>query len=140
MTPKEYLNQYYWAKKLIESKQDEIKQLEVLAEYVSPGIESGGGGSASDKVGKLAAKIADEKDKLNQQIEELVNLKTEIKSCIAWIDNKRYRFVLTERYINCKRWNEIAEDNHYSVRSVHYLHQNALNAFGRKNPHIKTLH
>lgn len=140
MTPKEYLSQYYWAKKEIESKRDEIQQLETIAEYVSPRTSASGSKGTDDKVGMLVAKIADEKGKLRQEVSALLAIRDKIKGHIDEIDNKRYRLVLTERYINCKQWREIAADIHYSVRAVQYFHRDALSAFGRKWPYIKTLH
>lgn len=133
MTVKEYLNQYRWAKEEIQSMGDEISQLEALAEYVSPkGERSGSGGYASDRVGTLAAKLADEKDRLGQRMAELLDIRDTIKAQIGELDNMRYRLVLTERYINCKQWEEISADAHYSLRAVQYIHRDAIEAFGKR--------
>ena len=135
MTVKEYLNQYRWAKEEIQSMRDEIAQLEALAEYVSPKSErSGKVGCHSDRVGTLAAKIADERDRLGQRMAELLEVRDKIKSQIDEIDNMRYRLVLTERYINCKQWEKISADAHYSLRAVQYIHRDAIEAFGRRFP------
>ena len=137
MTVKEYLNQYRWAKEEIDSMRDEIAQLEALAEYVSPrGERSGNGGYVSDRVGALAAKIADEKDRLGQKMAALLEMRDTIKSQIDEMDNKRYRLVLTERYINCKHWEKISADAHYSLRAVQYIHRDALDAFGQRFPGV----
>ena len=37
-----------------------------------------------------------------------------------------YRTILIDRYINCKKWDDIAADMHYSVRHVTRLHGAAL--------------
>ena len=129
MTPKEYLSQYYWAKKLAESKRDEIKQLETLAEYVSPRTETGSGGGASDKVGEITAKIVDEKEKLNRQIEELMNLRKEIKATISGVNNPVFRQLLTLRYINGYTFERIAIEMFYTYKWVCVLHGRALAAF-----------
>ena len=128
MTAKEYLSQYYWAKKDIESKQEEIKQLETLAEYVSPRAESGGSGGASDKVGNLVAKIVDEKDKLNQQIEELIVKRDEVKSVIHNVSDPVFRQLLTLRYINGYTFERIAIEMFYTYKWVCVLHGRALAA------------
>ena len=132
MTAKEYLSQYGWAKKEIEIKRDEIEQLEAIAEYATPRGERGGSGYASDKVGSLAARIADEKNSLQQDVAALLEMRDKIKSQIDEIDNNRYRMVLTERYINCKQWENISADAHYSLRAVLYIHRDAINEFGRR--------
>ena len=139
MTAKEYLSQYRRAINEIESKRNEIEQLEALAEYVSPRGERGGSGYASDKVGALAAKLADEKDRLQQDVIALLEVRAEIKSRIEQIDNDRYRLVLTERYINCKQWENISADAHYSLRAVLYIHRDALAAFAGKFPIVEAL-
>ena len=51
---------------------------------------------------------------------------------IQRLDNNAYVRVLTLRYIDGKRWEEIAEELHYSFRHVTRLHGEALAAFSRK--------
>lgn len=128
MTPKEYLSQYYWLKKDIESKREEIKQLETLAEYVSPNPEAGGGGGAADKVGNLVTKIVDEKDKLNRQIEELIAKRDEVKSVIRDVSDPVFRRLLTLRYINGYTFERIAIEMFYTYKWVCVLHGRALAA------------
>ena len=125
MTAKEYLSQYYWTQKRIESLKDELIQLEAAAEYVSPRAETGGSGM-TDKVGSLAAKIADKKLKIYWLIESSIDLKAEIKAKIDRVEDQRYRYILTERYILCRKWEDIAAFLNYSVRQVHRLHGRAL--------------
>lgn len=122
MTPKEYLNQYYWAKKLIESKQEEIKQLEYLSKHISPETHES----------RLSNKITTATEELNQQIESLLELRTAIKSQIDSLENIRNRTVLTEKYINRKNWNDIATALNYSLRQVQNFHSEAINDFAAK--------
>lgn len=51
---------------------------------------------------------------------------------IERLDNNAHVRVLTLRYIEGKRWEEIAEELHYSFRHVTRLHGEALTAFSRK--------
>jgi hypothetical protein len=60
------------------------------------------------------------------RIDELVNVKTEILEAINDIPNPTYRTLLTAYYINCKTWEQVAEDLHYSVRAIHRMHGEAL--------------
>lgn len=126
MTAKEYLSQYYWAKKEIESKREEIRQLEAMAEYSSPKWVSGSSG-VSDKIGNVSAKIIDKAEELNRLIEKSMELLYEIEVCINRMEGERYRYILTERYINCRKWESIADDLHIDTRWLRRLHKRALN-------------
>lgn len=128
MTAKEYLSQYYWVKKDIESMQREIEHLEVMAEYSSPRWVGGSnsGNDKSDKVGNIAVKIADKQRELDCLIERSLDLLDEIEACISRVEDSRYRYILTERYINCRKWESIADDLHTDLRWVHRLHGRAL--------------
>ena len=126
MTAKEYLSRYCSAKKEIECKREEIRQLEAMAEYSSPGMRRGSGGSASDKVGRLAAKIADEKRLLEEQVAELMALREEIKAVIDRVENTTFRQLLTLRYINGYTFERVAEEMFYTYKWVYVLHGRAL--------------
>lgn len=143
MTAKEYLSQfrdhYRWKKKTIESKQREIKHLEAMAEYSSPKWMGGSNNSKSDRVGGVAAKIADENNKLQQQIEELLELRRKIEAQIDQLDDERHHVVLWEIYVNGSKIEDVAEITHYVARTVEYLHHDALVAFEQKFPFIKSL-
>lgn len=132
MTAKEYLSQYYWAKKDVESMQEEIAQLEAMAEYVSPRGGTGRSSGVSDRVGKAAAKLADKKKRLECIVGETLALLDDIEDKIDQISNERYRWILKERYVYCRRWSQIAERNYYSLRTVQYNNQKALAAFEKQ--------
>ena len=139
MTGKEYLNQYYWGKRNIESLRDEILQLEAMAEYVSPVGSTVRSSGFSDKVGKAAANIADKKKKLERMVEETLELMNDIEAKIEQIDNERYRWILRERYLHFRKWNQIAQRAYYSLRTVQYNNKKALEAFEKKFPEIEFL-
>ena len=139
MTAKEYLSQYYWAKKDIESMREEIQQLEAMAEYVSPRGSTGGSSGVSDKVGRTAAKLVDKKKKLDSLVGKTLALMNEIEVRIDQIDNVRYRWVLKERYVHCRKWTHIAQRGFYALRTVQYNNQKALAAFESRFPEIQLL-
>ena len=55
-----------------------------------------------------------------------------IRSKINALDDYRYIAILTEYYINCQRWEDIAESMEMSVRHTLRLHGEALQAFRKK--------
>lgn len=59
---------------------------------------------------------------------ELLVYKSRMHNLINRLDNPTYRTLLSLRYINCKTWEQIAEDMHYMVRNIYNLHEQALKA------------
>lgn len=59
---------------------------------------------------------------------ELLVYKSRMHNLINRLDNPTYRTLLSLRYINCKTWEQIAEDMHYTTRNVHKIHGGALKA------------
>lgn len=47
--------------------------------------------------------------KIDEKIDELYLVKTEILTAVGMVENSAYRTLLIERYINFKTWEEIAE-------------------------------
>lgn len=139
MTSKEYLSRYYWAKKDIESMREEIRQLEAMAEYVSPRGDSGRSSGVSDKVGLTAARLADKRKRLECMVGETLKLMSDIEAKIDMIANERYRWVLKERYVHCRKWTQIAESGFYSLRAVQYNNQRALAEFESRFPEIRDI-
>jgi hypothetical protein len=66
---------------------------------------------------------------LNQQIDELVDVKREIARNISALENIDYQLLLEKRYLSFHSWEQIAAEMHYSSRWVHIVHSRALNAF-----------
>ena len=65
--------------------------------------------------------------KLEDKKRKLFELKEEIYSVIEKVDDDKYFLVLYGRYILMKSWEEIAHENHYSLRHTFRLHGEALN-------------
>lgn len=65
---------------------------------------------------------------IDRRVDALVDVKREILTAIAQVEDSRYRTLLTERYVNFLTWEEIAVEMHYSFRRVTQLHGEALRA------------
>ena len=63
---------------------------------------------------------------LERRMEELTNYRLEMLRLIARLPDSTHRALLTEYYINCKSWEDVAEAIHYSVRGRHNKHGEAL--------------
>ena len=78
---------------------------------------------------QLCERLAAFERRLTERIDTLYATKQEIEAAIGKISDRRYRAVLTERYINSKKWEQIAEEMKYSAHYVSDdLHSAALNA------------
>jgi len=63
---------------------------------------------------------------INNDIDMLYSLKTEIELLVLEIEDPLYRAIINQRYIKNKSWEEIAEVLGYQVRWVLKLHNRAL--------------
>ena len=109
MTARELKNLYY-LKKEIKEQQRRLAELEAAATNCSSkitGLPSGEG--ISDKVGKYAAKIADLKTLLEQNLERNLCELNRLEKFIKSLENSEMRTILTLRYSQGFSWKQIAE-------------------------------
>lgn len=122
----EYLEQYWLLWVAIENRKEEIVELRERA--VSFSTPQGGGHSTSpsDKVGTIAATIADEIRKLEEDVIELMSLRKKINSIIDSVEDKLDREMLRMKYIEGKTYEKIAEKIGYSSRQTGRRIRNTL--------------
>ena len=127
---KTYLRKARELDTLVHTKLSEIDRLRELAECLSSPrmgdkVSSNKGNTSMQTVDK----IVDLQAEVNKEIAVLVDLIAEIHTKIEQLENPTERAVLTERYINVKSWEEIAEIISYSERNTKYIHGRALKNF-----------
>ena len=127
---KTYLRKARELDTLVHTKLSEIDRLRELAECLSSPklgerVTSSNGNTSMQTVDK----IVDLQAEVNKEIAVLVDLIAEIHTKIEQLENPTERAVLTERYINVKSWEEIAEIISYSERNTKYIHGRALKNF-----------
>ena len=71
-------------------------------------------------------RILEAEQELNREIDELVDIKAEIKRTIDLIPDVTMRLVLEKRNLCFEKWEQIAVDMYYSLRSVHEKHREAV--------------
>ena len=124
---KTYLRRARELDTLVHTKLNEIDRLRELAECLSsPKLGERVTSSKGNTSMQTVDKIVDLQAEIKNEIAELVNLIAEIHAKIEQLENPTERAVLTERYINVKSWEEIAEIIGYSDRNTRYLHGKAL--------------
>jgi len=130
MTAKEYLQQAFTIRRLIKAKESRIQELRDMTERVGQSLSGDGvrvqTSPRRDPMGDLIATLVDLERECLDDYARLLALQSEIENAINSVERHEYRLVLYERYINLKRWDDIAEDNNYGYRHVYRLHDEAL--------------
>ena len=81
----------------------------------------------NDRFQDTMVSLIDYERKINSRIDELVNLKQEINDIINKLPRLEHRIVLTKRYLQRKRWEQIAVEMEYEERQVRRFKTEALN-------------
>ena len=129
MTTKEYLQQAYRLDQKINSDIAEVNALRGMAasvssQQLSDRVQTSRRGEAP-YVPSLE-KIMEMEDKINAEIDLLVDLKDEIRGIITTVVNTDERMVLRYRYVHNFTWEQIANELHVDARTVRRWHGNAL--------------
>lgn len=127
MTVKEWLNRArrldYEINALIRAKED------TWARIVSTTSAPSGVVVSQTKNPHKFDRYIELQDRINERIDYLCAVKAEILSAINRVDDTVLRTLLIERYINCKTWEQVAVDMHWSFCAiVQHKHPAALNA------------
>lgn len=128
MNAKDYLLQARYLDERITSKTQQIASLNDLATRCTstfsdmPRNPNRGGSKIEDCV----IKIIELEESIKNDIEKLVDLKSEIMAVIKAVPNVEYQTLLEKRYLCFITWEQIAVDMNYSMQHIHRMHSNAL--------------
>ena len=128
MNAKEYLNQAFRMEQRVQSKLEQLEALRSLAAHVTSGfgsepvVHTRNHTAMQDTV----IRIMEAEQELNREIDELVNTKQEIKRTIDQVPDVTLQLVLEKRYLIFLKWEQIACDMYYSIRSVQEKHREAV--------------
>lgn len=105
MTAKEYLRQAYRLDQKISSNLEEVASLREMASSVS------------------SPQLA---ERINKEIDLLMELKKEIRAVITMVEDTDERMVLKYRYVHNYTWEQIGNELHADARTVRRWHGKAL--------------
>ena len=88
---------------------------------------------AKDTLGETIVKIMSLEDDINARIDELVDMKREAFTMINRIPDLDQQNILIGRYIQLKKWEDIALELNFSIQWVYELHGKGLLAFSQAN-------
>ena len=133
MTSKEYLSQAFIVDVDINTKLDQLDRLNALATKATTTFSEVPFTGTPDPHRRedIIVKIIDLEDRIKEEMRRLVDLKSEIMTAIAKIEEPEQRIVLEKRYLEFKKWEDIAVEMNRSLRSIYRLHGEAL-----KNVHV----
>lgn len=127
---KAYLEKARELDTLVHTKLNEIDRLRELAECLSsPKLGERVSSSKDNTSMQTVDKIVDLQAEVDKEIAVLVDLIAEIHTKIELLEDPTERAVLTERYINAKSWEEIAEIVGYTQRQTLNIRGTALKHF-----------
>ena len=126
MTPKEYLSQAYKLDRRIGITLRKAQKLRSALEYTSPVPEGLGGHGSGDRMADSLVRVMEYEEQAQRLRELYIAKYIEIERAIHSVEDTVLREVLERRYLLYQKWEDIAEDMHYSQRTVFYLHGKAL--------------
>lgn len=130
MTAKEFLSQARLLDIQINTKIEQVEQLNLLAQKCTATISdmprnpNRGGSKLEDTV----CKIVDLQEEINRDIDRLVDLKNEIISTIKQVADTELQIVLEKRYLCFESWKAISAEMNYSEQHIYRLHNAAFAA------------
>ena len=128
MKAKTYLQDIRKLDRKINNKQLELESLENMITSITPklkevNVQSSG---SQDKLGEIISKIVDLQNEINREIDRFVDRKLEAIRLINLLEDDVSISLLIQRYINYRRWDEIAESLNYSRQGIIKKHGQAL--------------
>lgn len=128
MNVKEYLSQAMWLDRIINNKLQQLDSLKCLAQKVTASYSQDKVSSSKSKspMENAIVKIIDLEHEIDEDIDNLVELKRKISKDIGRVDNMSYRLLLEMRYIGGQSWEDVASNIGYDVRTVFRIHGKAL--------------
>ena len=129
MTAKEYLKQAFRLDHRINSDITEMERLREMACSIgAPGFEEHYNPNHPTEAPFVRSleKVWQMEEKINGEIDRLVDLKAQIRSVIEAVTDPNERMVLRYRYIHNMTWDQIGDELHADARTVRRWHGTAL--------------
>ncbi|MFC0475718.1 MULTISPECIES: DUF1492 domain-containing protein [Bacillaceae] len=128
MNAKEYLSQAFQLDQRINSKLEQVSMLRDLALKTTSVLQDDKVQNTKQQSPMESAlvKLMCLEEEINDDIDQLIDLKRELATFVSEIENHSYRLLLELRYLSGSTWEEVAAIMGYDVRWVYRLHRKAL--------------
>ncbi len=130
MTAKEYLKQYGDAMRLVEQIRSEYDEQMEQIDSIRSSLGKDGlprSGDIRKEVEEKAVRLADKAQELKEAEIYAIEVRQEIFRTIMAVPDVKGS-VLQEKYINLRKWEDVADAVGYSLRQTHNLHKDGLEA------------
>ncbi len=129
MTNEEYFRQAYRLDQKIKSDLDEVARLREMSTNISAPMFSERVQTSrrtDAPFTKRVEKIMTLEDKINTEIDVLVDLREQIRAVIAAVSDTDEQMVLRCRYIHNMTWEQIGRELNANARTIRRWHEEAL--------------
>lgn len=126
MDAKEYLGQYQLAEAEIEACYEQIAALRDEATRMSAELSDMPGGGECRDLDDIVAEMVDLRAELIERIRRANQLRKEICDLIYSLEDERLIRLLYLRYVDCLKWEDVAERIGTDLRYVYRMHGRAL--------------
>ena len=122
-----YLSRYIALNRRVDRLLEEKAKWWSLCLKVTPSLSPApGGGESGSPVERPMDKVLEIEEKIDQEIDELQEVRRDIKTVLGQLEDDTLRLLMEYRYIDGLTFEEIAVKMHYSWRWVIKLHGKAL--------------
>ena len=133
MGSKEFLNKIRYIDMMINCKLEQVAELRSMLlpgaiRYDKDKVQTS---NNADSISDTVSKIMELEEKINTDIDELVELKSVARDKIERMENDIEKVILYKRYFNNESFENIAVECGYSWRHIHRLHGEALKNFDK---------
>lgn len=131
----EFLSQARHIDARINSKLEELSSLKALAEKITTTYQKDMVDGSRDvhKREEIICKIVDLQNEINEDIDQLIDLKLAMRKIIESLPDAENRTVLELRYFRFLKWEDVAATMGYSVRGVQKFHDRAIQYLEENN-------
>ena len=133
MSSKEFLNKIRYINMMINCKLEQVAELRSMLlpgaiRYDKDKVQTS---HDADTISDTMIKVIELEEKVNADIDELVELKSVAREKIERMENDIEKVILYKRYFNNESFENIAVECGYSWRHIHRLHGEALRNFDK---------
>ncbi len=133
MSSKEFLNKIRYIDMMINCKLEQVAELRSMLlpgaiRYDKDKVQTS---HNADSISDTVAKVMELEEKINGDIDKLVELKSVAREKIERMENEIEKVILYKRYFGNESFENIAVECGYSWRWIHKLHNDALKNFDK---------
>lgn len=128
MKAKSFLRRYERAKKRVEEIKKRLADLEAQSTNVTQAMEADRVQTSPqpDRIGRVVAMKVDLAADLVEAETDELDLMNQIYVVLNQLEDPDHQRLLRLRYIECLKWEDVADQMHYESRNIFYIHGRAL--------------